>query len=398
MKVLVVCQHYWPENFRVTEICEALVSRGHQVTALVGLPNYPTGKVPAEYKRFRNRRQQRNGVVIRRCLEIGRRPGKLGLAVNYVSYMTSASLKALFIKRDFDVIYAFSTSPVLMSLPASLLRCFVKQKLMIYVMDIWPACLSAMNVGENTALYAFMRRVSRWVYARADRIIYSSKRFQGYLRSVHGIEVDDDSYMPQFADDVFSQPLPPKVPDGMTQLVFAGNIGRMQAVDVLVRAADMLRDQPVRWHIVGDGSEYEACVRLTKELHVEALVTFYGRKPLEDMPAFYAMADALLVSLRDDVSVNDTLPGKVQGYMAAGRPVLGSIAGETPYVIEQAQCGFCAPPGDAQAFAQAVQRFLAAPDAIAMGRRAREYYEAHFTKKNHIDRLERMLLNLCGGE
>lgn len=124
MKILVVCQHYWPENFRVTEICEALVERGHQVTALVGLPNYPTGIIPKEYKHFKNRRQVRNGVEIRRCFEIGRKPGKIGLAINYVSYMVSAGIKALFLKRDYDVIYAFSTSPVLMSLPAALLRCF----------------------------------------------------------------------------------------------------------------------------------------------------------------------------------------------------------------------------------------------------------------------------------
>ena len=139
MKVLVICQHYWPENFRVTEICENLVRRGHQVTALVGLPNYPSGIVPKEYRHFRNRRQQRNGVEIRRCFEIGRRPGKAGLAVNYVSFMVSACFHALLLKRDYDVVYAYSTSPVLMSLPAALLRCFSPKKLMIYVLDIWPA-------------------------------------------------------------------------------------------------------------------------------------------------------------------------------------------------------------------------------------------------------------------
>ena len=110
MKILEVNQHYWPENFRVTEICEALVERGHTVTALVGLPNYPSGIVPKEYKWFKNRKQEHNGVHIRRCFEIGRKPGKLGLAINYVSFTLSATLKALFMKKVFDVIYSFSTS------------------------------------------------------------------------------------------------------------------------------------------------------------------------------------------------------------------------------------------------------------------------------------------------
>lgn len=398
MKILVVCQHYWPENFRITEICEALAARGHQVTALVGLPNYPSGIVPKEYKRFHNRRQWRNGVEIRRCFEIGRSPGKLGLAVNYLSYMTSASIKALFLKRDYDVVYAYSTSPVLMSLPASLLRCFTKKKLMIYVLDIWPACLAAMNVYEGSFLYAVMKRVSRWVYAKADRLIYSSKRFQGYLKEVHGIVVEDEDYMPQFADDVFREELPPQDEHDFINLVFAGNIGKVQAVEVLIQAAAKLKELPLRWHIVGDGSNYDSCVQLSQSLGLSDRVAFYGRRPLSEMPSFYAMADAMLVSMRDDISVNDTLPGKVQSYMAAGKPVLGSIAGETPYVIEQAQCGFCAPPDDPDAFAAVVRRFLNEPDKAGMGERGRAYYDAHFTKQEHMDRLEAMLTALAGGK
>ncbi|MCI5955611.1 MAG: glycosyltransferase family 4 protein [Clostridiales bacterium] len=398
MKILVICQHYWPENFRVTEICEALVQRGHQVTALVGLPNYPSGVIPQEYRRFRNRRQLRNGVEIRRCFEIGRRPGKLGLAINYVSYMTSASVKALLLKRDYDVIYAYSTSPVLMSLPASLLRCFTKRKLMIYVLDIWPACLAAMNVREDSFFYGFMKKVSRWVYRRADMLIYSSKRFQEYLRQVHGITVADEQYMPQFADDLFRQALPPCPPKtGAIDLVFAGNIGKVQAVEILIQTASLLRNEPIRWHIIGDGSNEEACRKLAASLALENVI-FYGRRPLSDMPSFYAMADAMLVSMRDDISVNDTLPGKVQSYMAAGKPVLGSIAGETAYVIRQAQCGFCALPDDPKAFAGVVKRFLAAEDKLEMGRRGQAYYDAHFTKREHMDRLESMLTALAGGK
>lgn len=397
MKILVVCQHYWPENFRITEICEDLVSRGHEVTAVVGLPNYPSGIVPDEYKRFKNRKQERNGVQIRRCFEIGRKPTKIGLAINYVSYMTSACIKALFLKRDYDVIYAYSTSPVLMSLPASFLRLFTRKKLMIYVLDIWPACLAAMNVQEDSGFYRFMTHVSRWVYKKADLLIYSSKRFQKYLFDVHGIRVEDEQYMPQFADDIFDAQLPQETSSDVINLVFAGNIGKVQAVEILIEAAAILRDQPICWHIVGDGSNYDVCVQLAKDLELDQKVIFYGRKPLSDMLSFYAMADAMLVSMRDDISVNDTLPGKVQSYMAAGKPVLGSIAGETPYVIAQAQCGFCAPAEDAQAFADVVTQFIQSPDPEAMGERGKAYYQAHFTKKDHMDRLEQMLQKLAGG-
>ncbi|MDD3921486.1 MAG: glycosyltransferase family 4 protein [Eubacteriales bacterium] len=396
MKILVVCQHYWPEEFRGTEICEALVERGHEVTAVVGLPNYPTGVVPERYKHFQNRRETHNGVTIRRCFEIGRKNTKLGLAINYVSYMLSACHRVLWMKRDYDVIYAYSTSPVLMSLPAAFLRAISGKKLMIYVLDIWPACLAAMNVTEGSFLYAFMKRVSRRIYQRADLLAYSSKRFQAYLKNVHKLQVLDEQYLPQFADSQFDS-LPEKPESPEWNFVFAGNIGKVQGVETLLKAAELLREEPIHWHFLGDGANYEACVALAEQKQLSQNVTFYGRRPIDDMPAFYAMADAMLVSMRNDASVNDTLPGKVQSYMAAGKPILGSIAGETPYIVAEAQCGLCAPPDDPEAFAQTVRAFMAREDREAMGENARNYYQAHFTKEGHMAQLEQMLRSLCEG-
>ncbi len=399
MKILVICQHYWPENFRVTEICEALAARGHQVTALVGLPNYPTGVIPEEYRHGKNRKQERNGVEIKRCFEIGRKPGKIGLAINYVSYMTSASLKALLMKKDYDVVYSFSTSPVLMSMPGALLRLFSKKPFVIYVLDIWPACLAAMNIDENSLFYRFMRRVSKWIYRRADALVYSSKRFQQYMADVHGIHMPDERYMPQFADDLFEEELPAKPHSDYCELVFAGNVGKMQNVEVLLQAAALVRDEKVRFHIVGDGASLEDCKQLAQELSLQDSVIFHGRKPLEDMPRYYAMADAMLVSMRNDVSVNDTLPGKVQSYMAAAKPVLGSIAGEAAYVLKEASCGLCAIPDDPEAFAQVVRQFIRQPQAHEkMGENGRAYYLRHFTKQHHIDRLEQLFFDLTGKE
>lgn len=399
MKILEVNQHYWPENFRITEICETLVERGHDVTALVGLPNYPTGIVPKEYKWFRNRKQERNGVHIRRCFEIGRKPGKLGLAINYVSFTLSATLKALFMKKDFDVIYSFSTSPVLMSLPGAVLKRITDKPLVIYVLDIWPACLAALNVSPNSLLYKLMRVVSKWIYQQADVLLYSSRQFQKYMMDVHGIHMPDEHYMPQFADDVFEAELPEKVNDGKYHLVFAGNIGKMQNVELLLQAASQLKNESLHWDIVGDGANFEACKSLAKELELGDRVTFHGRKPLQDMPYYYAMADAMLVSMRDDISVNDTLPGKVQSYMAAGKLVLGTINGETAYVIQSAECGYCAPAGDAESFVEIVRKFISAPEKHQqMGECGRKYYDAHFTKKHHMDKLEQILCSLAGKE
>jgi len=395
MKILVVYQHYKPEPFRIHEICEDLVKRGHRVTAVVGLPDYPTGKIPKEYRFFRKRRERINGVDIRRCFEIGRRNTKIGLALNYVSYMLSASLKVLFLKHDFDVVYAYNTSPVLMAVPAMVYRAFFKTKVLLHVMDIWPACLAAMNVREGDWLYAKLKRVSRGIYRRADRLVYSSRRFQTYLKTVHHIDVPAENYLPQFADDVFGA-LPAHTPSGNTELVFAGNIGRVQGVETLVQAAALLKDQPIRWHILGNGANYDSCMALAKELMLGERVIFYGRRPVEEMPKYFAMADALLVSMRNEEYVSFTLPGKVQSYMAAGKPILGSINGEAQDIIAEARCGLCAPGDDPKAFAEVVMKFIADKRRGSMGENARRYYEAHFAKQGLMDTLEKMLKDLAG--
>ena len=394
MKILVVYQHYKPEPFRIHEICEDLVKRGHSVTALVGLPDYPTGKIPKEYRFFRKRNENINGVDVRRCFEIGRKNTKIGLAFNYISYMLSASLKVLWIQHDYDVVYAYNTSPVLMAVPALVYRVFFKTKVLLHVMDIWPACLAAMNVRNGHPLYIWMTRVSRNIYKKADRIVYSSKRFQAYFKTVHHLDVPAENYLPQFADDVFGT-LPECDPSGYTELVFAGNIGHMQGVETLIQAAAILKNKPIRWHILGNGSNYESCIALAKELELENTVIFYGRKPVEDMPKFYAMADALLVSMRAEEYVTYTLPGKVQSYMAAGKPILGSIGGEAEDIINEAQCGLCAPGDDPEAFAKTVMMFMNDDRREEMGKNARKYYETHFAKQELMDTLEQMLYELA---
>lgn len=405
MKILVVCQHYWPENFRVTEICETLVEQGHQVTALVGLPNYPTGNIPKEYRYFRNRKQHRNGVEIRRCFEIGRRQSKIGLAVNYMSYMVSACIKGLFLRHDYDVIYSFSTSPVLMSYPGVWLKKFFRKKFCLYILDIWPACLAAMNVSENAPLYRIMKKVSRHIYCNADCLLYSSYPFREYLKNVHGIDVPEENYLPQFADDVTLQgsslnKLKENDSDKTLQLVFTGNIGKVQAIDTLVQAAALLREQDIRWHIVGDGAAYAQMKEMTDQLHLDHCVRFYGRRPLSEMPQFFDLADALIVSMKYDALMNDTLPGKVQSYMASGKPIIAPIAGEAARVVKEAGAGLTCEPENPEALAETIMNFkaLSCDERSGMGSNAYSYYEQTFSKKVHMQHLTDCITQLVNGE
>lgn len=389
MKILVVCQYYYPEPFRLHEVCEALADRGHEITVLTGLPNYPMGIIPEEYKHGKKRNEIVNGVHVIRVNEIPRSKGKVGLAKNYASYMINASIKALFMKKDFDAIFVYQQSPVLMAIPAYIAKWFSKcKKLYIYCLDLWPESLSSLGISEESFFYRMIKKISIKIYNGADVLSYTSGQFVRYFRDDLKLKQKNYKYIPQFADALFED-VEDKEHDGLNY-VFAGNTGEVQAVDTIIRAAAFLKDMPVKFYIVGDGSAYDDLRSLAKELNVTDSVIFTGRKPVEEMPEYYAMADAMLVTLADMRAINYTLPGKVQSYMAAGKAILASANGETRVVIEDAGCGKCADAHDAEGLAEII-RHTDAEELRAMGTNSKDYYNKHFSKITHIDMMEELI-------
>ena len=172
--------------------------------------------------------------------------------------------------------------------------------------------------------------------------------------------------------------------DGYIDLMFAGNIGRAQSLETVIQAAREVRRRDVRWHIVGDGRELDNLQKMAQGMDS---IIFHGRKSLEEMPAYYRQADAMLVTLMKDDVISLTLPGKVQTYMAAGKPILCAADGEARRTVEEAGCGFAVGAEDAQGLARAVERF-AQSDWADLGRRSRAYFDAHYQKSMFFDRLE----------
>lgn len=394
MKILVVCQHYWPEPYPLADICEGLVQRGHEVHVLTDVPNYPMGRIYDGYRHGKTRRQEHRGVEIERCFTIGRRHNVLFRMLNYYSYAASSTLRALFMREEYDVVFANQTSPVMMISAGLAYARKREKKCVMYCMDLWPASLSVGGVSESSPLYRYFQRVSRRLYNRADEVLITSRMFCGYLMEKHGVPEDRIEYLPQYASDQFRK-LPTVGKKATVDFVFAGNIGAAQSLKTVLDAAEQLRDvENLRWHIVGDGSELENLKEEAQRRNL-AQIIFYGRKPGEEMPRFYAMADAMLVTLVADPAISLTLPGKVQTYMAAGKPILGAANGEIPDVIRAADCGYCAAAEDGQGLADAVRRFLDHPNPRALGENARRYYEGHFSKDIFMEHLEKVLQAAC---
>ncbi len=391
MNVLVICQHYCPEPFRLSDICEALVRRENKVTVVTGTPNYPMGEIYPGYENGQHRDEEIGGVTVHRCPIHPRKTGIIHRIWNYYSYSYKSKKYIKTLDDSFDVVFIYQLSPIMMANAGIKYAEKHGKKTVLYCLDLWPASLAAGGISGGV-VYKWFHKVSQKVYSSADKILITSKSFSEYFADEFGIE--DTEYLPQYAEELFVPEACKKKPDEYIDLMFAGNVGAAQNLETVIKAAAACKDiQNLRWHIVGDGKELPHCEQMAKEL--AAPVIFHGRRPIEEMPSFYAMADAMLVTMKKDDFISYTLPGKVQSYMAAGKPIIGAIDGEAQRVINESQCGFCATAEDVDGLVECVRRFVSA-DRAQLGEASREYYDCNYTKDKFINALEQALLDAAG--
>ena len=211
--------------------------------------------------------------------------------------------------------------------------------------------------------------------------------FIDYFRDVHGIEGEKIAHLPQYAESVFDG-ITDNTAENEINVTFAGNVGKAQCVDTIIEAAALVNDSNVKWNIVGDGSSLEECKRIAAEKGLDNVI-FHGRHPLSEMPRFYSAADAMLLTLCDDEIISYTLPGKVQTYMAAGKPIIAAAGGESKLVIDKAGCGYCTSPANAEELADSVRKFaaLTREERKALGKNAADYYAASFSKEGFVSKI-----------
>ena len=392
MKILVICQNYYPEQFRITDICEELVKRGNEVAVVTGLPNYPEGKIFNGYRHGKKRDEVINGVKVHRCFTVGRKHGIIFRFLNYYSFAISSKKYAKKIKEDFDIVLVNQLSPVMMANAGIAYKKKHNKKLVLYCLDLWPESLIAGGIKRNSIIYKHYHKVSEKIYKQCDKILVTSKCFSDYFREEFGIE--NTAYLPQYAEDLFSAEDCRKTPDENLDLMFAGNIGAAQSVETIIGAAKLTQDIPnLRWHIVGDGSELENIKKSAEGLNN---VYFYGRQPLEKMPEFYAKSDAMLVTLKKDPVLSYTLPGKVQTYMAAGKPIVGAIDGETKRIIEEADCGICSASEDVESLVENLKTFIRQGGLTVKSENAINFYNKNFTKDSFFEKLNTSFEEIIG--
>ena len=406
MKILIVSQYYYPEQFQINEIAPELVKRGHDVTVLCGVPNYPKGVVYNGYTTKNERLQaeaeyfRQTGVKVMHCNQIPRGHNPLQLILNYFSFVRNSKTVIQKIveaeEAKYDIVLGYQLSPITSMYAALEYKKLTGVPVVYYTLDLWPVSAQSQIHNTKNPLYRLVARMSRYLYAGADKILVTSRPFIDYLHEVNNIPFDRMAYLPQHAGEEMLDMDLNADENGIADFMFAGNIGAGQRIDVIIAAARILGPRPdYKIHIVGDGSKR---MELEAEVVAEGLqdnVVFYGNQKRADMPSFYKKADALLITLRGNNEVGNTMPGKMQMYMTAGKPVLGAINGAANEVINESRCGSCVKAGDAEGLAVIMKDFIEHPESYKdCGKNARAYFKNHFTLDHFMNGLERELNSL----
>jgi len=405
MKILILTQWYPPEpGLLVQELAQTLIAHGHQVTVLTGFPNYPSGQLYPGYRLQPLQRETIAGVpVVRVPLYPEHSHSGIKRALNYLSFAASAATLGWVSVSKLDVMFVYHP-PLTIGIPAYILSRLWRIPFIYQIQDMWPETLSATGMLKNAAALKTVGSFAKWVYEKATAICVISPGFRENLikkgvpaNKIHVISnwVDPEAYYVADPDIDLAEEL------GLSNrfnVMFAGNIGEAQGLDVVLDAAKLLRDlKDVQFVLVGDGV---ALPRLKQKAIDHGLnnVLFLGRYPQESMPALYALADVLLVHLKDDPLFRITIPHKTLTYLASGKPILAAVAGDTAKIVTETGAGMDCSPGDSQALAEAVRKLyhLDRAELQRMGMNGRQAAQNLYSREHLVGKIEVVLQQAAG--
>lgn len=395
MNVLIVSHYFWPEDFRINELAQSLAEKGVKVDVLTGKPNYPQGEIYPGYKTWGCQREQHGDIDVFRVPLIARGTrSAIRLVLNYLSFILFGGLFGpwLLRKRKYDLVFVYGMSPVIQALPGLFLGWIKRCPVVLFVQDLWPESLVATGYVRNPFILRQVARVIHFIYRRSDLLLIQSKAFEPTIAPFAG--GTPIVYYPNTVPSLFSDTTQVDLPEipGLEQgfsVVFAGNVGAGQAVEAIVHAAELLKDEPdIQFVVLGNGSRWEW---MREQCSARGLTNLHlpGRYPLHTMPGLLGKASVLLVTLADQPIFEQTVPSKLQAYLAIGRPILASLNGEGARMVEEAGAGLTAPAESAERLARAIlELYRMTPDErVQMGNNGRQYFKEHFDQDVLIDQL-----------
>ncbi len=405
MNILIVTQYFYPENFRINDFAREFHIRGHKVTILTGVPNYPSGNYFPGYGVFKKNREIYEGIEIFRSPLIPRGSGSsLRLALNYISFIFGSIFTSLFLlNKKFDIIFVFEPSPITVCLPAIFIKKIKNIPICFWVLDLWPESVVSAGNLKTKIIPSILNPLVKFIYTNSDKILVSSK---GFINSIveKGINKNKVDFFPQWAESIFKPVNSDKnnldfIPENSFKIMFAGNIGEAQDFPSIIEAALILKvKKNIHWVILGGGRKEDWVKSEIKKNGLENCFHIMGNYPLEKMPEFYAQADCMLFSLKKEYIFSITIPAKVQTYLACAKPVLAMIDGEASKIIDDAQAGLTCPSERPELLAENIKKLssLGQNELDKLGQNALNYYNIEFERTMLMDRMESIFNKMKG--
>lgn len=395
MRILIISQYFFPENFRINDLCIGLKSRGHDISVLTAKPNYPEGKFYKKYSFWKKNTEIYEGIKVYRAPIFPRGSGTgIRLFLNYISFVFFGSLRLIFIRNKFDKIFVYAPSPITVGYIGIIASIIYRAKPFLWVHDLWPESVKDAGGINNKFVLGLIDLMTKSIYYFYKDILVQSPRFKEYLVN-QGINTKKIIYYPYYAEAFYkkvnkSSEIESIFPSGL-KILFAGNIGVAQNFDTIIKAAKKLDKEidEFTFIILGDGRDKSRVLTKIENLSIGNRFMFLGSFPPNEMPYYFASADALLVSLKKSKIFELTIPGKLQSYLACGKPIIASIDGITSEIINNADCGLTSPSGDHNSLAESIIHFnkLSIDKKRRMGKNAIEFYNKEFERNRLLNKL-----------
>ena len=395
MKILYVSQYFYPETFRGNDIVFDFVKKGHEVTVITGKPNYPLGTFYHGYKFWGVKKEIINGANVIRIPTFPRgKGGALKLILNYFSfYLFSYPYSRFKTDRDFDIIFVQQLSPVTMAMPAIwALKRNKNAKLYLWVLDLWPESVTATTGIANKFIIGLLNKLVKYIYSKSDFILISSKSFE---KSIQQRSINKQIlYFPNWAESIYEETELnkdyelPILPNGFN-IMFAGNIGEAQDFETILSAAIQTKAENINWILLGDGRKLD-WVRSQVKFHNLHNVVILGRYPIEGMPYFFREANVMLLTLKNSLISDLTVPAKLQAYAASGKIILAAINGEAKSIINEHNIGLACESGDFKSLSEnaIILKNISEEQRIKMEKNSKNLYYTSYSKKVLLDNLE----------